>query len=119
MERQPQVRPVGFVYAAGAATGAHAHDEHQLVYAGEGVLSVETDAARWILPAQRAAWVPAGIVHEVAAESDATMAALYVEAVGEPVVPDLPSHIEHAIGRLHPAVVHFPIALFLSIMLAS
>ena len=89
VERQPRVRPVGFTYAAGDATGTHAHDEHQLVYAGEGVLSVETESARWVLPAQRAAWVPAGIEHDVAAESDATMAALYVESVGEPALTDL------------------------------
>ncbi len=83
-ERQPRIRPARFTYDRGHSTGAHAHDEHQLVYAGDGVLSVETDLAQWVLPAQRAAWVPAGVVHTVSAESDATMATLYIEDLGTP-----------------------------------
>lgn len=73
-----------FTYDEGHATGSHAHDEHQLVYAGHGVLSLETSGSRWILPAQRAAWIPAGVQHNVCAESAATMAALYVEDLGPP-----------------------------------
>lgn len=82
--RQPGIRPETFGYGAGHSTGSHAHDEHQLVYASDGVLAVETDGSRWILPAQRAAWIPARVEHTVFAESDATMAALYIEAVGRP-----------------------------------
>lgn len=43
---------------------AHWHDEHQIVYAGRGVLSVTTDAGSWVAPANRALWIPAGTVHE-------------------------------------------------------
>ncbi|MEM9464649.1 MAG: helix-turn-helix transcriptional regulator [Actinomycetota bacterium] len=84
-ERQPRIRPRRFDYPAGHSTGRHVHDEHQLVYASDGVLSVETEGSRWVLPGQRAAWIPAGVFHTVIAASDATMAALYVEAIGEPV----------------------------------
>lgn len=49
--------------APGAAIDAHRHDEHQLVYAARGVLTVTTDAGSWIAPATRAIWVPAGSVH--------------------------------------------------------
>ena len=87
VKRQPRIRAVGFDYGAGHTTGLHVHDEHQVVYAGDGVLSVETELARWVLPAQRAAWIPAGIFHTVFAESDATMATLYVEAIGAPIEP--------------------------------
>ena len=78
LERQPAIRPAVFDYPSGHRTGRHVHDEHQVVYASDGVLSVETSGARWVLPAQRLAWVPAGIEHDVVAESDASMAALYV-----------------------------------------
>ncbi|MGW7692533.1 AraC family transcriptional regulator [Streptomyces asiaticus] len=49
---------------AGGGIDAHRHDEHQIVYAGRGVLAVTTDAGSWIAPANRALWIPAGTVHE-------------------------------------------------------
>lgn len=49
--------------ASGAAIDAHRHDDHQIVYAGRGVVAVTTDAGSWVAPATRAIWVPAGTVH--------------------------------------------------------
>jgi AraC-like DNA-binding protein len=49
--------------ATGARIDAHRHDDHQIVYAGRGVLSVTTSAGTWVAPATRAIWVPAGTVH--------------------------------------------------------
>ncbi|MFE5534598.1 AraC family transcriptional regulator [Streptomyces sp. NPDC056492] len=42
----------------------HRHDDHQIAYAGSGVLSVTTDAGTWVAPTTRALWIPAGTVHE-------------------------------------------------------
>ncbi|MFD0854745.1 AraC family ligand binding domain-containing protein, partial [Actinomadura adrarensis] len=50
--------------AGGAGIDAHHHDEHQIVYAACGVLSLTTDRGRWIAPGTQAIWVPAGTVHE-------------------------------------------------------
>jgi AraC-like DNA-binding protein len=50
--------------SGGAGITAHRHDEHQIVYASRGVLSVATGAGVWIAPATRAIWVPAGTAHE-------------------------------------------------------
>jgi AraC-like DNA-binding protein len=44
-------------------TGWHSHDLHQLIYAVEGIAEVETATARYLLPPQQAAWIPAGIAH--------------------------------------------------------
>ncbi|MFE7466801.1 AraC family transcriptional regulator [Streptomyces sp. NPDC057499] len=49
--------------APGAAIDAHRHDDHQIVYAGRGVLAVTTSTGTWIAPGNRAIWVPAGTVH--------------------------------------------------------
>ncbi|MEV4436057.1 helix-turn-helix transcriptional regulator [Streptomyces sp. NPDC049585] len=49
--------------AAGQGIDAHRHDDHQIVYAGAGVLAVTTDAGTWVAPGTRALWVPAGTVH--------------------------------------------------------
>jgi AraC-like DNA-binding protein len=47
----------------GGRIDAHRHDDHQIVYAGRGVLSVTTSAGTWVAPATRAIWIPAGTVH--------------------------------------------------------
>ncbi|MFF3335209.1 AraC family transcriptional regulator [Streptomyces sp. NPDC002888] len=49
--------------ATGAEIDAHRHDDHQIVYAGRGVLTVTTSRGTWVAPATRAIWVPAGTVH--------------------------------------------------------
>ncbi|MCY1139079.1 helix-turn-helix transcriptional regulator [Actinoplanes sp. Pm04-4] len=49
--------------ASGAGIDAHRHDDHQIVYAARGVLSVTTEAGSWVTPGTRAIWVPAGTVH--------------------------------------------------------
>lgn len=49
--------------APGERIDPHRHDDHQIVYAGSGVLAVTTDAGTWFAPGNRAIWVPAGCVH--------------------------------------------------------
>ena len=49
--------------ASGAEIDAHRHDDHQIIYAARGVLTVTTDAGSWVTPGTRAIWVPAGTVH--------------------------------------------------------
>jgi AraC-like DNA-binding protein len=41
----------------------HAHGHHQLLYAASGAAQLETETARFVLPPQRAAWIPAGTRH--------------------------------------------------------
>ncbi|MBO8194519.1 helix-turn-helix transcriptional regulator [Streptomyces oryzae] len=50
--------------APGEEVDAHWHDEHQIVYAGRGVVSVTTEAGSWVAPATRALWIPAGTFHQ-------------------------------------------------------
>ncbi|MEV0285710.1 MULTISPECIES: helix-turn-helix transcriptional regulator [unclassified Kribbella] len=49
---------------AGGGIDPHWHEQHQIVYAGRGVLSVTTEAGSWIAPANRAIWVPSGTLHQ-------------------------------------------------------
>jgi len=58
---------------AGGGIEAHWHDQHQIVYAGRGVLSVTTDAGSWIAPATRAIWVPGGTLHQHRAYGETTL----------------------------------------------
>ena len=53
-----------FYEGDGLITDWHSHDLHQLEYAIQGVVEVETAAGRYLLPPQQAAWIPAGLVHQ-------------------------------------------------------
>lgn len=77
---QTLVRSRIFQYAPGPAELEHSHDEHQLVYARLGLLVVETRSSRWLVPSQRALWVPAGTNHSIVARSHSEMAALYFDS---------------------------------------
>jgi AraC-like DNA-binding protein/quercetin dioxygenase-like cupin family protein len=63
IRHDPQAPTRARVLAAGERIDAHRHDDHQIVYAGSGVLAVTTDAGTWFAPGTRALWVPAGTTH--------------------------------------------------------
>ncbi|HYG35574.1 MAG TPA: helix-turn-helix transcriptional regulator [Clostridia bacterium] len=41
----------------------HTHSKHQLLYSFSGTIYLETKAGFWMLPPQRAAWIPCGVRH--------------------------------------------------------
>lgn len=58
------VRAGTFTFDGEDATLAwHRHHLHQVEYAFEGVVEVETPGCRYLLPPQQAVWVPAGLPH--------------------------------------------------------
>ncbi|MEV7023678.1 helix-turn-helix transcriptional regulator [Kitasatospora sp. NPDC093558] len=59
----PVAPTITHALAPGTGIDAHHHDDHQIAYAGRGVLAVTTHAGTWVAPANRALWVPAGTVH--------------------------------------------------------
>ncbi len=58
----------------------HQHPEDQLVYASQGVMTVRTPAGTWVVPAQRAVWIPAGIPHSVQMSGAVSMRTVYLRA---------------------------------------
>jgi AraC-like DNA-binding protein len=55
----------------------HTHDLHQLLYAFEGVVEVETDGSHHLLPPQQAAWIPAGLPHQTTLRKVRTVAVFF------------------------------------------
>lgn len=84
--------------ASGAAIDAHRHDDHQIVYAGRGVLSVTTDAGSWVAPGTRAIWVPAGTVHAHRAYGGLDLHLVGLPAAENPLGLDAPTVL--AVGPL-------------------
>src|SRR5690349_14462388 len=50
----------------------------QLTYAVRGVMTVHTSRGSWVLPAQRALWVPAGTDHEIEIPGPVSLRSLYL-----------------------------------------
>lgn len=66
-------------YVAGTRLDTHAHREAQLVFATEGTMQVTTPKGRWLVPPDRAVWVPARLPHAIDVLADIQMRTLYFE----------------------------------------
>lgn len=65
-------------YPAGQATRWHSHPRAQLVYGISGVMAVTTDDGVWVVPPERAVWVPGGMPHRVDFPTEVKMRSLWV-----------------------------------------
>ena len=68
----------------------HRHRRAQLVYACEGVITVATRHAAYVVPPQRAVWMPAGTEHRINAHRAVVMRSLYVEPEAAGQAPQSP-----------------------------
>lgn len=55
----------------------HRHGRHQLLYASQGALELETEQGRWWLPPARAAWLRGGTAHRVVVRRSAALRTVY------------------------------------------
>jgi AraC-like DNA-binding protein len=58
-------------------TGWHSHDLHQIEYAFQGVVEVDTSSAHYFLPPQKAVWIPAGLAHNTTLRQVRTMSVFF------------------------------------------
>lgn len=65
-------------YPNGHVIDWHCHKHNQLVYASNGVMAVETESKLWVVPPQRAVWIPAHESHKVYMYGDAAMKNVYL-----------------------------------------
>src|SRR6476659_2323441 len=66
-------------YKKGTRLGNHMHREAQLVYAARGTMQVTTPKGRWLVPPDRAVWVPARLEHSIDVLADIEMRTLYFD----------------------------------------
>jgi AraC-like DNA-binding protein len=66
-------------YKKGVRLDTHMHREAQLVYAARGMMQVTTPKGRWLVPPDRAVWVPARLPHAVDVLADIDMRTLYFD----------------------------------------
>jgi len=66
----------------------HSHRLTQLLFASQGVMSVTTELGVWVVPPQRAVWIPAFVEHEVRARGMVRMRSLYIKPGIFPGLPE-------------------------------
>ncbi len=67
-------------HAAGSVFPAHTHRRGQFAFASRGTISLSTSEGHWLVPPQRACWVPAGITHAMTMRGPVTMLNVFVAA---------------------------------------
>ena len=66
----------------------HHHHRAQLVYASRGVMTVITSSASYVVPPQRAVWMPTKVEHRIEARSDVAMRTLYIDPLTIETLPE-------------------------------
>ena len=56
----------------------HFHDLCQFLYARSGVMSVVARNEMWLIPPDRAVWIPAGVEHTITMHSEVEMRSIYL-----------------------------------------
>src|SRR6266702_4348516 len=67
-------------YRKGVRLDIHMHREAQLVYAATGTMQVTTPKGRWLVPPDRAVWVPARLEHSIDVLASIEMRTLYFDS---------------------------------------
>lgn len=78
---QRVARPVAAMpkdFPSGHHIARHSHERGQLLYATRGVMRVSTNQGSWVVPPQRALWIPPGVEHEIRMSGAVAMRTLYI-----------------------------------------
>lgn len=73
--------PFAADYSRGELIEAHRHDLAQLVFAKRGVMRVQTAVGAWVVPPDRALWMPAGVTHWIHCRTAVAMRTIYLDHV--------------------------------------
>ncbi len=65
-------------YDNGFIDPMHSHGHVQILYASAGVMLVTTPETSFVIPPQRAVWLPAGVEHEVSCRGSVSLRTLYI-----------------------------------------
>ncbi|MFK7769023.1 MAG: helix-turn-helix domain-containing protein [Mariniblastus sp.] len=76
--RQTKIRSLTAKFSQGHQVDWHSHDWMQLVFATSGVMHVQTERSTWIVPPQRAVWIPAELSHKIVMYGAVMMRTLYL-----------------------------------------
>lgn len=96
-------------FPSGHVIRRHRHAAGQLIYAASGVMTVMTAAGRWVVPPERAVWVPPRVPHAIRMTGLVRMRTLYLDGPAVSGLPTAPAvvHVRPLLRELIVAVVGF------------
>ncbi len=77
--RHGKLRTLSARFSPGHRIDWHSHSWSQLLYATEGVVTVESRSACWVVPTHRGIWVPAGTEHLLKMHGRVFLQTVYLE----------------------------------------
>jgi AraC-like DNA-binding protein len=66
-------------FLAGFVDPPHTHDRVQIAFALSGVMTVNIEDASFVLPPNRAVWIPAGVSHQTICRSEVVYQCIYID----------------------------------------
>lgn len=90
-------RPLGAMsksFNDGHEIAPHHHPRDQLVYAVSGVMRIRTQTEAWIVPPDRAVYLPAHVEHSISMRGRVEMRTLYIARDAHDDVPAVPTALE-------------------------
>ena len=82
---EPPVRGYAVTHPHGPVVLPQSEGWDQLIYAASGVMSVHTGDDVWVVPPDRAVWVPAGVRHRIEMSGRTAVRTLYFPAGSTPM----------------------------------
>jgi len=70
---------------AGSVIPPHRHPFAQLIYAATGVMTVSTDDGLWVVPPERAVWVPPFVGHSIRMHGAVALRTIYLDPAIEAI----------------------------------
>lgn len=95
-------------YPDGHWVPAHVHPRAQLVHAVRGVMLVGGDRQRWVVPPNRALWLPPGQVHDIRMRGAVQMRSLFVDGFPGMPVDSRVIEVQPLLRELIVAVTRLP-----------
>ncbi len=74
-------------FAEGHVMPPHSHARAQLVYGASGVMLVGTGQGRWVVPPDRAVWIPGGMVHDLRMMTAVSTVTIWVDRAASVPLP--------------------------------
>jgi len=99
-------------YQAGTQLALHVHREAQLLFSSCGVMQVTTPHGRWLVPPQRAVWLPPRFEHAVDVLADIEMRSLYFAPEWLGHCDGLPRLVGEFVVAVHPLLRSLILTLF-------
>ncbi|MEQ1866018.1 MAG: helix-turn-helix transcriptional regulator [Micropepsaceae bacterium] len=90
VDYQKVARPVAALvdeYPSGFVDPKHSHQRAQLIFATSGVMTITTDEASFVIPPQRALWIPPNLEHEAVCRGPVSLKTLYIDMAARPNLP--------------------------------